>query len=242
LGQGAAIAGPHEVDLDPRTPNGLTYAEALLRLGHPEQARVMFARALLLSPQNPYSRMMLAEAQLATGDPATALRTVRPLSDSRLAGPRELDLALRAARAAGDPAADTLAARMKSAQWQRIEAGRDGQAALGRRDWAGAIAAYSALLGDGGDAEVLKRLALACERRAPCEAIAYADRALLISPRDPDMLHMAGLARLNAGQEATRRGACCSARAMPIRPTACSAPIWRAVKSPREKRGCAENK
>jgi Flp pilus assembly protein TadD len=33
------------------------------------------------------------------------------------------------------------------------------------------------------------------------EAIAYADRALLISPRDPDMLHMAGLARLNAGQD-----------------------------------------
>jgi predicted Zn-dependent protease len=61
------LLGPHEIDLDPRTPNGLTYAEALLRLGHPEQARVMFARALLLSPQNPYSRMMLAEAQLATG-------------------------------------------------------------------------------------------------------------------------------------------------------------------------------
>jgi hypothetical protein len=37
------LLAPHEVDLDPRTPNGLTYAEALLRLGHPEQARVMFA-------------------------------------------------------------------------------------------------------------------------------------------------------------------------------------------------------
>jgi Tfp pilus assembly protein PilF len=75
------LLGPHEIDLDPRTPNGLTYAEALLRLDHPEQARVMFARALLLSPQNPYSRMMLAEAQLATGDAETALRTIRPLSD-----------------------------------------------------------------------------------------------------------------------------------------------------------------
>ncbi|MFC3671722.1 tetratricopeptide repeat protein [Novosphingobium pokkalii] len=197
------LLAPHEVDLDPRTPNGLTYAEALLRLGHPEQARVMFARALLLSPQNPYSRMMLAEAQLATGDPATALRTVRPLSDSRLAGPRELDLALRAARAAGDPAADTLAARTKSAQWQQDQKlAADGQAALGLRDWAGAIAAYSALLGEGGDAEVLKRLALACSNAGQHhEAIAYADRALLLAPRDPDMLHMAGLARLNAGQE-----------------------------------------
>lgn len=197
------LLGPHEIDLDPRTPNGLTYAEALLRLDHPEQARVMFARALLLSPQNPYSRMMLAEAQLATGDAATALRTIRPLSDSLLAGQRELDLALRAARAAGDPMADTLAARLQSAQLKRDE-GLAGaaQAAMARRDWPAAIAAYSALLGDGSDAEVLKRLAVACSNAGRhAEAIAYADRALLISPRDPDMLHMAGLARLNAGQD-----------------------------------------
>lgn len=197
------LLAPHEIDLDPRTPNGLTYAEALLRLGHPEQARVIFARALLLSPQNPYSRMMLAEAQLATGDPATALRTIRPLSDSLLAGPRELDLALRAARAAGDPAADALAGRIRSAQWQQDQrlAG-EGQAAMGRRDWAAAIEAYTALLADGSDAEVLKRLAVACSNAGRHhEAIAYADRALLIAPRDPDMVHMAGLARLNAGQD-----------------------------------------
>ncbi|MFX8945968.1 tetratricopeptide repeat protein, partial [Acinetobacter baumannii] len=78
----------------------------------PEQARAIFAQALLLSPQNPYSRLMLAEAQLATGDAATALRTIRPLSDSVLAGPREIDLALRAAQAAEDPSATALAARL----------------------------------------------------------------------------------------------------------------------------------
>jgi Flp pilus assembly protein TadD len=73
---------------------------------------------------------------------------------------------------------------------------------MARRDWPAAIAAYSALLGDGSDAEVLKRLAVACSNAGRhAEAIAYADRALLISPRDPDMLHMAGLARLNAGQD-----------------------------------------
>lgn len=197
------LLAPHEVDLDPRTPNGLTYAEALLRLGHPEQARVIFARALLLSPQNPYSRMMLAEAQLATGDPGTALRTIRPLSDSLLAGQRELDLALRAARAAGDPSADTLAARLRSGQWQQDQRlAADGQAALGRRDWAAAITAYTTLLGNGSDPEVLKRLAVACTSAGRHQdAIAYADRALALAPRDPDMLHIAGLARLNAGQD-----------------------------------------
>jgi Tfp pilus assembly protein PilF len=94
----------------------MTYAEALLRLGHPEQARAMFAQALLLSPQNPYARLMLAEAQLAVGDAASALRTVRPLSDSVLAGPRELELALNAAKSAADPAAASIAARLQSPQ------------------------------------------------------------------------------------------------------------------------------
>jgi hypothetical protein len=31
--------------------------------------------------------------------------------------------------------------------------------------------------------------------------MAEADRALLLAPRDPDMLHLAGLVRLNAGQD-----------------------------------------
>ena len=125
-----------EATLDPRSPNGLSYAEALLRLGHPEQARAIFAQALLLSSQNPYARIMLAEAQLATGDAATALRTVAPLSDSVLAGPRELDLAARAAQAASDPSAAAIAARLHTPQFkvnQQLAAA--GQAALARQDW-----------------------------------------------------------------------------------------------------------
>jgi Flp pilus assembly protein TadD len=54
----------------------------LLRLGRAEQARAIYAKALLLSPQNPFARLMLAEAQLATGDAATAYATVKPLADS----------------------------------------------------------------------------------------------------------------------------------------------------------------
>lgn len=197
------MLAPREASLDPRSLDGLTYAEAMLRLGHPEQARAIFAKALLLSAQNPYARLMLAESQLATGDGASALRTIRPLADSVLAGQRELDLAVRAAKAANDPTAGGLEARLRSPQlieWQKLSAA--GQAALARHDWAAAIDAYRRIPGYEGDAEVLKRLAFASSQAGRNdEAIGFADRALTIEPRNADMLHVAGLARLNAGRD-----------------------------------------
>ncbi|MEI6642030.1 MAG: tetratricopeptide repeat protein [Novosphingobium sp.] len=192
-----------ETSLDPRSGNGMTYAEALLRLGHPEQARAMFAQALLLSPQNPYARLMLAEAQLAVGDAASALRTVRPLSDSVLAGPRELDLALRAAKAAGDPMAATIAARLQSPQLKlNQQFAATGQAAFNRQDWKAALAAYGQIPGHENDAEVLRRMAAAAVRTGDTDAaIGYADRALAMAPRNADMLHTAALVRLEAGRD-----------------------------------------
>lgn len=192
-----------EATLDPRSANGMSYAEALLQLGHPEQARAMFAQALLLSPQNPYARLMLAEAQLAVGDARTALRTVQPLSDSVLAGERELDLALRAAKAARDPSASALQARLQSpalkANLQRASAG---QAALVRQDWAAALAAFGQIPGHENDAEVLRRMALAALRSGQAAvALGYADRALEIAPRNADNLHMAALVRLEQGTD-----------------------------------------
>lgn len=86
------LAG-QESTLEPRSANGMSYAEALLRLGHAEQARAMFAKALSLSPQNPFARLMLAEAELETGDAASALRTIQPLSNSVMADTRALELA-----------------------------------------------------------------------------------------------------------------------------------------------------
>lgn len=197
------LMAPHEGSLDPRSPDGLSYAEALLHVDHPEQARAIFAQALLLSPQNPYSRLMLAEAQLATGDAATALRTIRPLSDSVLAGPREIDLALRAAQAAEDPSATALAARLHAPQLAlNQQLAGAGQAAMTRRDWAAALDAYRRLPGFADDPEVLRRLAQAASGLGRHdEAIGYADRALTFAPRNPDMLHMAGLTRLNAGRD-----------------------------------------
>lgn len=192
-----------EATLDPRSANGMSYAEALLRLGHPEQARAMFAQALLLSPQNPYARLMLAEAQLAVGDARAALRTVQPLSDSVLAGERELDLAARAAKAANDPAAGAMLARLQSPAFKasRQLAGA-GQAALVRQDWPAALAAFGQIPGHETDPEVLRRMALAALRSGQGDAaLGYADRALELAPRNADNMHMAALVRLELGRD-----------------------------------------
>ncbi|MBA4353337.1 MAG: hypothetical protein C0409_01475 [Novosphingobium sp.] len=198
-----AVLAKQEGTLDPVSANGLTYAEAMLRLGHPEQARAMFQRALTRSPNNPYSRLMLAQAQLATGDASAAYATVRPLSDGLLAGPRELELAEKAARAMGSAEADGLKRRLVEARGsQSAELVRKGQAALLREDWNAAIAAYGQLAQTGKDAEVLKRLALALSHVGRTdEAIAAADQARALRPDDPDTAYMAGYVRAAGGKD-----------------------------------------
>jgi tetratricopeptide (TPR) repeat protein len=192
-----------EGGLDPSSGSGLTYAEALLRLGQAEQARVLFNRALLLAPQNFYARRMLGEAQLATGDPRGAWATLKPLAAGTLARPEVLALAERAARASGDPQAGVLKARLDPARLKATMALADeGQAALSRQDWAGALTAYRELLRRGDDAEVLGYLATASARSGQAKAaIAYVDRALKLAPGDPERLHAAALVRLELGKD-----------------------------------------
>ncbi|SFG13297.1 Tetratricopeptide repeat-containing protein [Novosphingobium sp. CF614] len=192
-----------ESDLEPGSGLQMTYAEALLRLGYAEQARVLFNRAVLTLPGNPYSRMMLGEAQLASGDADGAWATLGPLAASTLARPEILQSAEKAARAVGAPEAGSLRARLEPA---RLKANMaligQGEAALTRRDWPRALAVYGRLLQQGHDPEVLKRMALAASGlgRAP-EAIGYADQALAALPDNPDYLYLAGLVRLNGGQD-----------------------------------------
>lgn len=197
------VLSVQESTLDPVSTNGLTYAEAMLRTDHPEQARAMFQRALTRSPNNPYSRLMLAQSQLATGDAAAAYATVRPLSDSFLAGPEELELAERAARALGSADADVLKARLAAVRTsQTAELNRKGRNALAREDWSGAIAAYGQLAQLGKDAEVMKRLAMALSRAGRTDdAIKAADEARALRPEDPDMTYMAGYVRAAGGRD-----------------------------------------
>lgn len=194
-----------EKTLDPISANGLSYAEAMLRTGHPEQARAMFQRALTRSPNNPFSRVMLAEAQLAVGDAAAAYATVQPLAQGILAGPRELEIAAKAAEALNRPDAAALRARQAAASDGTVAKLSDqGQAALAREDWSAAIAAYRQLVQIGEDADVLKRLALALSHSGQsAEALRVADRARALRPDDPDTVYVAGLVRARSGLDRT---------------------------------------
>lgn len=188
-----------ESELEPGTGLQMRYAEALLRLGHADQARMLFNRAVLVLPGNPYSRMMLGEAQLSSGDAEGAWATLKPLAASTLARPELLESAAKAARAADAPEADSLAARLDPAKLKATAAlVSQGDAAVMHKDWPVVLAVYGKLLLQGEDPEVLKRLALASSNlgRVP-EAMRYADRALAVSPQNPDYLYLAGLVRLN---------------------------------------------
>jgi tetratricopeptide (TPR) repeat protein len=197
------VLSKQESTLDPVSTNGLSYAEAMLRTGHPEQARAMFQRALTRSPNNPYSRLMLAQSQLATGDAASAYATVRPLSDSLLAGVDELELAEKAATAMGSADADGLRTRLAAVRSsQSAQLNRKGIAALAREDWNGAIEAYGQLAAMGKDAEVMKRLAFALSHAGQSDdAIVAADQARTLRPEDPDMTYMAGYVRAMGGKD-----------------------------------------
>ncbi len=199
-----SLLARQEGSLDPLSANGLAYAEALLFLGQREQARAMFQRAFLRAPGNPRVRLMMAGAQMATGDPAAAYQTVRPLAESLIADDPELELAEAAARALDrDAEADEWKAKRLSPQRAvALDLAAKAAEAAEREDWPTAVAFYRQLVGMGQDGEVYRRLALALSRAGKAdEAIAAADRARGLVPGDPDLVHLAGYVRAVAGKQ-----------------------------------------
>ncbi|MFS0848683.1 tetratricopeptide repeat protein [Novosphingobium panipatense] len=188
-----------EADLIPGSTLAMTYGEALLHLGHAEQARAIFRRAVLHFPHNLYAQLMLGRAQLATGDAASSWETLAPLARSTLARPDVLEPAAQAARAAGAPEAAGLQMRLAPARVRETMALIEkGEGALYTRRWREAVSVYQQLLKRGPDAEVLKRLALAYDGLGEVEAaIAHADRAVALNRNNPDYLYVAGALRLS---------------------------------------------
>jgi len=197
------IMAPREASIDLHGSDGIFYAEALRHLGHAEAARALLQQALSLSPQNTTIRIRLAECDLDLGDAIGALHAIRPVADTVLAGRPELDLAIRAATATHDGALENYVARRNSPGLDAIIAKAQlASAAMERRDWIAALAAWRAIPGAEGDAQVLKLMALSASRAGQGDqAIGYADRALSLDSANPDMLYMAGAVRLNAGRD-----------------------------------------
>ncbi|AOR75950.1 tetratricopeptide repeat protein [Novosphingobium sp. HR1a] len=181
----------------------MRYGEALLQLGHAEQARVIFRRAVLALPGNPYARLMLGESQLATGDGQGAWATLQPLAASTLAGPQVLEAAEQAARAVGAPEAAALQARLDPARLKETMAlVGQGESAIAGQRWATAAGIYERLLMRGEDPEVLKRLAFTRSGLGEGDAaIRAADKAVALGSDNPDYLFVAGLVRVVAGRD-----------------------------------------
>lgn len=196
-----------EAALEPTSSLGLIYGEALLRLGQPEQARTLFTRARLMRPDDPYVGLMLGEAQLATNDPVTAWRTLKPLSQSVLASEMLIRTAAKAAEAVDAPEAAGLRARLEPVRLRRhMAAVEKAQGAMARQDWRAAIDALQAIPGGENDPGILSGLALASSRLGQhAQALEFADRALAQRPEMGRYLHMAGWTRLQAGEAAAAR-------------------------------------
>ncbi len=93
---------PYETSLERMPAANALYAEALMRLGQEDQARVMLASQLLREPENRHVRMLLGEAKLATDDSEGALETLAPVAQWPDASAKERRLLAEAeARASG---------------------------------------------------------------------------------------------------------------------------------------------
>lgn len=192
---------PLESAITPESADGLLYAEALLRIGRPEQARAMLVRVLKLQPGNRHVRRLAAEAELVTGDPRRALVTLDPLLADRFPERTILELAAKAATEAGDTAAGDHAARLSAPDYLAFEGhAKTADAAAARADWKAVVASMKAMLALDNDVRGQAALAAASMRAGDLAgAIAAADAALAQAPDDPALLHLAAMARLRAG-------------------------------------------
>lgn len=196
---------PVEATLSPVDPLRQLYAESLLRMGQGELAVAQLQPLLRSMPGNREATRLLGEAQLASGDARGALETLRPLALSAAFRPEELALAIKAAKAAGDPGLGALEARTRAPATQAL--GRDladGDIAMRSGNWAGAVQAYQRVLAmtDGRNPVVLNNMAYAQTMLGNhAAAIGFAGRAMKEAPNNASVLDTAGWAWFKSGKD-----------------------------------------
>jgi len=202
------ILQPHEGELVGTSPGRLLYAEALLQIGQPEQARVMLTEILRSQPGHRQARFLLGRSQLASGDAKAALDTLQPIATRPDATPQELALIAKASQQAGDPSATALAGRaaFPTAELLAGEFAK-GDAAMRARNWMAAIKAYERIMGetDGRNVLVLNNLALAYNQVGNKDkALDFAERALKLAPDNASVMDTMGWLLHQAGKDRDR--------------------------------------
>ena len=198
----------NEAALADRPEAGLLFAQALVRLGQPEQARAHLQPLLTRDPANLAVRRAMAEAALAANDPRGAVDALKPLAANPAARTEDLRLLADAARKAGDPDAARLAERARFPGPQELARTlADADAAMKAANWGNAIALYRRILSvtDGTSALVLNNLAFA-ESQVGNKPVALdlALRALKYAPQNPSVMDTAAWLLIETGKDRPR--------------------------------------
>lgn len=197
-----------EGQLAERDDANVLYAQALVALGQPEQARARLAPLLLRHPENLVVRRELAKAQMAGGDNAGAVVTLRPFATSRTALPDDLRLLAKAAKDAGDVDIASFDARARFPSPRAMGALlANGDIAMRQGNWANAVDAYERILAatDGRNAMVLNNIAWAEGQLGNFDkAIGYGERALKEAPGNASVMDTLGWLLVQQGRDRAR--------------------------------------
>ncbi|MFY7835517.1 MAG: tetratricopeptide repeat protein [Novosphingobium sp.] len=186
----------------------ILYAQSLVALGQPEQARARLQPLLTRNPQSLLIRRELGKAQLASGDGAGALETLRPFSNVLTADPADLRLLARAATVSGDPNAVRLAEKARYPTPQALAATlAEADTAMRSENWANAIVAYERILAvtDGRNPLVLNNMAVAQGKVGNTRvAIEFGDKALKYAPGNASVMDTLGWLLVQSGADRKR--------------------------------------
>ena len=200
-----SIIQPVETTLGPLDPIRQMYGEALLRLEQNQLAISQLGPIARAAPDNREAVRLLAEAQLAAGDAAAAVATLRAVADNPAARADELALMAKAAKAAGDPTAAGYEARAKRPAPQALGQDlSDADAAMRAGNWAGAAQSYERLLAatDGKNIVVLNNMGYAQLMLGNYDkALDYAGKAQQLAPDNPSVLDTLGWAQFRSGRD-----------------------------------------
>lgn len=200
-----AILQANETSIQGNNEAGVLYAQALVALGQPEQARAQLQPMLTRNPQSGLVRRELAKAQLASGDAVGAVTTLRPFAEVLTADPADLRLLAQAAAKAGDQDAARFAEKARYPSPQALAATlAQADTAMRAGNWGNAIAAYDRIMAvtDGRNPLVLNNLAFAQGKVGNTRvALDYARRALKEAPGEASVMDTLGWLLVASGED-----------------------------------------